>query len=386
MKPYLLLFAFVVFAFVPVAAQRPDAAEAGVRSKSFKVAKGGRLDLSTSYGDIRIKPWSKDEVYVSVTGLDEEDLDRLKMTQTGNDVMVSFRPRSRNWSGGDARFDVNVPSSYSVQLKTSGGDVDVDGPLTGTVEGSTAGGDITLGAINGDVDMSTSGGDIKASEFSGTGKLRTAGGDIRLGKIGGKLDVATSGGDITVESVAKTLDARTAGGDIEVGDVGGEAKLSTSGGDIRVGKVSGEASLSTAGGNLELKGATGRVSAKTSGGDIRLHAVTGSVEARTAGGEVEAEISPSGKGSSRLVSSGGRIVLYLPENAKASVEATIRVHGSWGRRGDRYQVRSDFKADSYEKNEDDEEIRAGYSINGGGERIDLETVNADIEVRKGKAR
>ena len=186
--------------------------------------------------------------------------------------------------------------------------------------------------------------------------------------------------------MAKTLEARTAGGDIEVGDAGGEVELSTSGGDIRVGKVSGEARLSTAGGNLELKGATGRVVAKTSGGDIRLHSVTGSVEARTAGGEVEAEISPSGKGSSRLVSSGGRIRLFLAENAKASVEAMIRVHGSWGKRGDRYQVKSDFKADTYEKDEDDEEIRATYMINGGGERIDVETVNADIEIRKGKAR
>ncbi len=385
MKHLLMLLIIGIIAFVPASAQRSSTEDVGVRSKSFKVAKGGKLDLSTAYGDIRIKPWSKDEVYVSVTGLDDEDLERLKMSQSGNDVIISFRPRGRSWSG-DATFDVNVPSAYNIQVKTSGGDVEVDGPLTGTVDGSTAGGDIKFGAINGDVDMSTSGGDIKSGDFAGNGKLRTAGGDIRLGKVGGKLDVSTSGGDITVESVAKTLEARTAGGDIEVGDVGGEAKLSTSGGDIRVGRVSGEASMSTAGGNLELKGATGRVSAKTSGGDIRLQGVTGSVEARTAGGEVSAEISPAGKGSSRLVSSGGRIVLYLPENAKASVEATIRVHGSWGRRGDRYVVRSEFKEDTYVKDEDDEEIRASYTINGGGDRIDLETVNADIEIKKGKIR
>ncbi|MEK6649742.1 MAG: DUF4097 family beta strand repeat-containing protein [Bacteroidota bacterium] len=385
MKQFLLILAVLVIAFIPSSAQKASVEETGVRSKSFKVAKGGRLDLSTSYGDIRIKPWAKDEVYVSVSGLDEEDLDRLKMTQSGNDVSVSFRPRSRSWSG-EASFDVNVPSSYNVKLKTSGGDVEIEGPLTGQAEGSTAGGDIKLGAINGDVDMSTSGGDIKSGDFVGNGKLRTAGGDIRLGKVGGTLSVATSGGDITVEGVAKSLDARTAGGDIEVGDVGGEADLSTSGGDIRVGKVSGEASMSTAGGNLELKGATGKVRAKTSGGDIKLMAVTGSVDAKTAGGKVEAEVNPSGKGSSRLVSSGGRIVLYLPENAKANVEAVIRVHGSWGRRGDRYQVRSDFTSDKYDKDEDNEEIRAYYTINGGGERIELETVNADIEIRKGKMR
>ncbi len=385
MKQILLILAVLAIAFVPASAQKTSDEETGVRSKSFKVGKGGKIDLTTSYGDIRVMPWSKDEVYVSVTGLDEDDLDRLKMTQSGNDVTVSFRPRGRSWSG-DARFDVNIPSTYNVQLKTSGGDVEVDGPLTGRVDGSTAGGDIKLGAITGDVDMSTSGGDITAGDFAGNGKLRTAGGDIKLGKVGGTLSVGTSGGDITVQSVAKSLDARTAGGDIEVGDVGGEADLSTSGGDVRVGKVSGEASLSTAGGNLELKGATGKVRAKTSGGDIRLQSVTGSVDAKTAGGEVEAELSPSGKGSSRLVSSGGRITLYLPEGAKASIEATIRVHGSWGRKGDRYQIRSDFKDDTYEKDDDDEEIRASYTINGGGERIELETVNADIEIKKGRGR
>jgi hypothetical protein len=111
MKQFLMILAVLTFIFIPASAQKSSDESAGVRSKSFKVAKGGKLDLSTSYGDIRIMPWSKEEVYVSVSGLDEEDLDRLKMTQSGNDVTVSFRPRGRSWSG-DANFDVNVPSSY----------------------------------------------------------------------------------------------------------------------------------------------------------------------------------------------------------------------------------------------------------------------------------
>lgn len=387
MKRLMQYIALLLIVIVPVSGQKASSPEEGSRTKVFKVGKGGKLDLSTSVGDIRITPAPKDEVVVTAEGIDEEDMDRLKMEQNGNNVRVTFKPRS-SWGGygGDVRFYATVPTTYDLVMKTSGGDITVESGLTGSVEGSTAGGDIKLGRLSGDVEMTTSGGDITADDFTGNGHLRTAGGDIRIGKVGGKLEVSTSGGDITVENVAKTLEARTAGGDIEVGDVGGEAKVSTSGGDVRVGRVSGKASMATAGGNVELKGASGSVSARTSGGDIRLENVTGSAEAKTAGGEVEAEINPTGKGSSRLVSSGGRVKLVLPEGAKATVEAVIRVHGSWGRRSDRYVVRSEFKADSYDKDEDDEEIRAVYTINGGGERIELETVNSDIEIRKGKLR
>ena len=370
---------------LPAQAQRTTVEESGVRSKSFKVSKGGMLDVSTSVGDIRISPWGKEEVYVSVEGLDEEDLDRLKMTQSGNTVRVSFRPRWGDY-GGSVRFDINVPSAFDLRLKTAGGDLTIDNGLQGKVDGSTAGGNIKLGSIKGDIEMSTSGGDITSGDFSGNGYLHTSGGDINLGKVGGTLEVSTSGGDIRGEYVAKSLEAKTSGGDIEVGDVGGETSVSTSGGDIRVGSVSGKASLSTSGGNVELKGASGVVSARTSGGDIHLVNISGSVDARTSGGEVDAELNPTGKGSSRLVSSGGKIRLYLPEQAKATVEAAIRVHGSWGRRSDRYKIKSDFTAESYDRDEDEEEIRAVYKLNGGGERIELETVNSDIEILKSRKR
>ncbi|HEY5615448.1 MAG TPA: DUF4097 family beta strand repeat-containing protein, partial [Bacteroidota bacterium] len=121
----------------------------------------------------------------------------------------------------------------------------------------------------------------------------------------------------------------------------------------------------------------------TSGGDIILENITGSIDAKTSGGDIRAELIPSGKGSSELVSAGGDIKLYIPENAKATIEAIIRVDSRWGRsrsRRDKYEVKSDFKSDTYDDGEDD--IRATYILNGGGERITLETVNSNIEIRK----
>ncbi|HVN49107.1 MAG TPA: DUF4097 family beta strand repeat-containing protein [Bacteroidota bacterium] len=352
------------------------------RSKSFSVGKGGTLEISTSVGDLHIKPWDKNEVAVSVEGLEDEELDRVKMTQTGNTIRVTYRSRWNNQWGENVVFDAYVPQQFILDLSTSGGNVIVSGTFNGKIDGSTSGGDIKLGDVSGGpVEVTTSGGNITTGAIQGDGTLKTSGGDIEVGKVSGQLSVYTSGGNIRVTTVQKSLNAKTAGGDIEIGDVGGEAAVSTSGGNVIVGKVSGNATLGTAGGDIELRGASGKVKAHTSGGDVHLEDITGSVDARTSGGEVSAELIPSGKGGSQLSSSGGNIRLYISPNVKATIDATIRLNG-WGFHKSQYVVRSEFPKDSYETDTDDGEIHAVYKLNGGGELIELNTVNSDIEIHK----
>jgi hypothetical protein len=373
-----ILVAAVIALFAITLAMARGEAE---RSKSFNVSKGGTVEISTSVGDIRISTWEKNEVYVNIEGLDDEDLSQVKMSQNGSVVRVSYRTR---WDEGSehVRFNVNVPSQFNLDLNTSGGDLEVRGGLTGKIDGSTSGGSIKLGNVfNGPIDVSTSGGNISTGKLEGEGHLKTAGGDIHVGSVNGSLYASTSGGNIQVETVSKTLEAKTAGGDITIGDVGGEARVSTSGGDVNVGKVSGKATLSTAGGDIELKGASGKVSARTSGGDVKLQNITGSIDAKTAGGEVEAELIPSGKGGSRLSSSGGDVRLSIDENSKATIDATIRLDG-WGWKKSRYVVKSEFPKESYETDEDGGEIHAVYKLNGGGEVIELSTSNSNIEIHK----
>jgi Putative adhesin len=375
--PRILIAAFAALLIATFTA----AGEDGNRSKSFSVRKGGTMEVSTSKGDIRISPWEKNEVSVVIEGLDDEDLEKVKMTQNGNIVRVSYRSRWNDGSG-HVLFAISVPSQFNLDMNTSGGDLEVKGGLTGKIDGSTSGGDIKLGNIfGGPVEVTTSGGDIRTEKIEGDGSLKTAGGDIQVGSVNGSLSVNTSGGNIQVETITKSLDAKTAGGNIIIGNVGGEAHVSTSGGDINVGKVSGKATLNTAGGDIELKGASGNVSAKTSGGDVKLQNITGSINAKTSGGEVEAELIPSGKGGSKLSSAGGDVRLYIDENSKATIEATIRLDG-WGSRKSRYIVKSEFPKESYETDEEADEIRAVYKLNGGGELIELSTSNSNIEIHK----
>lgn len=353
--------------------------DAGEHTKSFAVTKGGSLEVYVGSAGLIVHGWDKDEVLVTVSNADEDDFNRLTMRQNGNTVHIEGAEDS-----GDYRITVRVPIRFDLNLRTSSGDIEVDGPLTGNMSGRSGGGNVRLGSIGGNITMTTSGGDVTTADIQGDLDLHTSGGDIRMETITGNASVTTAGGEITVENVGKKLVATTAGGNISIGNVGTEATVSTAGGDITAGIVSGSASLSTAGGNVSLRGATGRVSANTSGGDLNLENITGTVEGNTAGGNISATLNPARTGTSHLRTAAGEIHLYVPEGARATISARIRLEG-WHRKShEEYDIRSDFPADKYEKDDRRHEIRATYSLNGGGEEITLDVSAGSIEIRRAK--
>jgi DUF4097 and DUF4098 domain-containing protein YvlB len=359
MKHVIILFTCIALAVSFLTADEPAEKNAKT-SKSFTVQKSGTLEVNV-VGDITIKTWDKAEVFVKANGIDEEDLEELTMEQSGNTVSVIFKP---DWNiSGNVEFTISLPEQFNAEIATSGGNIEVGGSLKGTLSARTSGGNISV------------------QDIGGKTSLRTSGGNISLGSVNDEAVVSTSGGNIEVIKVAKKLDAKTSGGNIEVGEVGGSASVSTSGGNIDVKKVSGSAVLKTAGGNIELAGASGRVEARTAGGDIELTNITGSVEAKTAGGNVSAEMNPAGQGKSELATAGGDVTIVLPANAKATVEATIRID-RWKRESDRYDIHSDFEAADYKKDEKRRGIYGRYEINGGGEKITLSTSMGDIYIKK----
>lgn len=350
--------------------------------KTFTASKGGKLEISVGNGDLRIRTWAKNEVLVKYDESEENDGGRLLATQTGDLIQI----RSRGWEHG-GNLDISIPSQFNLRVRSGYGNIEIEGPLSGEIHVVTSGGNIHLGDVGGRVEAGTSGGNVQAGRIEGDALLETSGGDIRVEEASGALELFTSGGNVTVGDVKKTLKVETSGGNILIGDVGGEASVVTSGGNMMVGKVTGRAVLETSGGDIRLGGGNGTVRAVTSGGDLMLEELSGSVDAETGGGDIMAELYPSGRGKSRLVSAGGDIELYLPQDAKATVEARIRIQGSWRMFGDEFDIYSDFKAATHAKNQNEREILATYVLNGGGEEILLETVNGEIDLRalKGKS-
>jgi hypothetical protein len=343
-------------------------------TKNFTVKKAEYLAVKVS-GDVKIESWTKDEVLVEIRDLNKDNVEDLTITREGNTVSVILK------NNDGAYFNFKIPEQFNLDINTSGGDLIFTGKIVGTVSGKTAGGDISIETVQGNVILTTAGGEIKSGDISGNVTFSTAGGDLLAGNIGGDGKLSTAGGDITVSNCNKSLTLSTAGGDIKVGNAGGEVKASTSGGNITVGMIKNKAKLNTSGGDIKLGGAVGNISTNTSGGDIKLENINGSLNANTSGGEIYAELIPDGSEDSKLNTSGGNIKLLVPENAKATIEALIKVSSKHDLKGP-FVITSDYKMDSYVTDEDDKEIRATINLNGGGKLIKLKTSNSKIEIKK----
>lgn len=295
MKSSSLFLAVGIFAVLPLLAQ---AKITRVVEKSFTVQPGGTLRAGTAGGDIVVKAGTGDRVQViarqvvraQTEAKADEILAKLELTieQQGNDVVAKAKYPNSGFNFGvwppvTVNFEVTVPASYNVELRTSGGDIRV-GDLQGKVDARTSGGDIELGRIAGGVDAHTSGGDIELGAATGAVKLHTSGGDIDVGPVAGAVDVSTSGGDVkaTYES-GPQADAsfRTSGGDVEVivpSTAAFRIDAATSGGDV---KTRGLAVTVESGGERKHKlvgtvnGGGPRLTLRTSGGNITVHAPAG---------------------------------------------------------------------------------------------------------------
>lgn len=349
-------------------------------SKSFTVQKGGNLEVDVDPGNVRVEPWSKNEVFIQAENIDDRHPEKLEMTQSGNTVKLKYRDRRRNVN--DLHFIINVPVEFNAHILTTGGNVEERDVLKGSFNAETKGGRVEVEEIDGKVDIRSGGGSIRGERIDGNADIKTGGGNVTIKTITGDGEVTSGGGSLRIDKVGKGLRLDTGGGSITVGDVGGEASVHSGGGSLKVGKVAQKLSVSTGGGSVEVKGASGEITVRTGGGSVSMEQITGTLALKTGGGNVSVELVPSGKGNSSVYSGGGDIRLYIPEDSKANIEATLRIEHNWSFNSKRYKISSDFKADKYEKDEDEETIVAAYSLNGGGEKIELETTNGDIEIRK----
>jgi hypothetical protein len=361
MKKSLLLLCTLVLISCSVWA-KPDSTDTGNPLRTFTVQPGGLLEVDVRPGAVRIEPWTENTVEVEAIGIDESHPERLIESQSGNTVTVRYNDRRHHTD--HLEFSIRVPMQFNVNIRTSGGSIRVRDGLTGTVSATSGGGSIKLGNIVGKVDAETGGGSIDADG------------------IDGETTLTTGGGVVDAKGMKKNVTVRTGGGSIVLTETGGTVNASTGGGSITVNNALAWVGLSTGGGSIHVHGAKFGVKAETGGGSIELDGIVGVADASTGGGELRCELTPGAVGSSTLSTGGGRVQLFLPENAKASIEATINCSESWGKHNNKYAIRSDFEEAGSASGNGEGKVHTNYLLNGGGQTIILETSCSDIEIRK----
>lgn len=233
--------------------------------KRLDAPSGGRLTFATDVGSVTVVGRDSREVVIHADLRGSESFlasVRISAEQTPSGVTVTARMPHRGWSGwfdwldfgsSRVRFDIDVPRDYPVELRTSGGDLDLRDLSVG-LRASTSGGGVVVQNVSGAIDVHTSGGRIEAERLQGPAKLTSSGGGIEVMDSTGDLYVRTSGGSIRIRNEDGKVDAHTSGGTIR-------AELRSNRG----------ISLDTSGGSITLMlppSARGSVDAETSGGRV----------------------------------------------------------------------------------------------------------------------
>jgi len=322
----------------------------------------------------------------------------LNFRNTGTTVTLNgFLPRMRSIAGRNAQFwvqfTVYLPANFSVEVHTGAGDIET-ADIGGHALLVTAGGNITTGRIGalehlststvmpiakletqgghittvdvaGDLDAYTAGGFIQARDIAGNAKLRSGGGHIRAAHIKGTAQLETDGGNITVGEAGALVGVRTGGGQIDFGEVHGSVHAQTGGGGVRVMYVSGP---------MEVE---------TSGGGICLTRVSNIVRAATGNGTITAWITPDSgdsshpvrlPGPSQLASGAGDIIVFLPRNLAATIDASVENGGA-----DR--IEADPALGLNMESHEDGPLRASGALNGGGALLRLRSNTGKIRLQ-----
>src|SRR6267142_1898376 len=345
-----------------MSAEVPGAHSSVVRSGTLETRDGLTLRLTTDLGSVRIlqlepgaTPVVRYTVHIETNArgpaaqqLLEGYVLRTRPTNFGVELTGTLPPQSTrsNESQFWVQFEVTVPSGYNVDVNTEVGDIETQ-DIGGTASLRTQGGNIRAGRIGGAGLRDASSGRLVA-------KLETQGGHIQVLDVAGDLTAFTAGGHINVGNIAGDASLRTGGGHVRAGQIGGRATLETAGGNITVARAGAYVSVQTGGGQIDFGEVRGSVRAQTGGGGIRvmyvsgpmevessagsicLTRVAGTVRAATAGGTITAWINPDapssgGKvqlpGLSQLTSGNGDIVVFLPRNLAATIDATLATGG-----------------------------------------------------------
>jgi TonB family protein len=322
-----------------------------------------------------------------------------RSSAAGVEISGALPPQAAHAAGGAqfwVQFEVSVPRGYSVDVNTQAGDIEthaIGGAATLVTQGGnihtgkigfsgprgvalgrpvakleTQGGHIQVLDVAGDINAFTAGGHIIAGNISGDAVLRSGGGHIRAGEISGRAELDTDGGNITVGKAGSVVSVRTGGGQIDFGEVRGSVRAQTGGGGIRVIYVSGP---------MEVE---------SSAGSICLTRVAGSVRAATAGGTITAWINPDAPstngavhlaGASQLSSGDGDIVVFLPRNLAANIEAVVESGGA-------RRIEADPALGltfSSPTNRNGSALRAVGELNGGGPLLKLRTTAGIIRLQ-----
>jgi hypothetical protein len=353
------------------------------------VAEGGRLVFRVDRGSVSVQAGSANQLacLVRLAAYSQNPNEArnclnqylFKAVRIPGGVLLNGQSFCQANSGSlGARFDIQVPLKFNLDVQTQGGNIDV-ATLDGQLRAQTTGGDIRTKNIRGPVSVSTGAGMIDLGNVGQNVQASTAGGNIRVGNVNGRAILNTSGGEIMAGMVNGPVTAQTGAGDIFLQAASGPVNVETAGGQIHLGECGSTVHAETAAGNIQVAGVRGDVNAQSAGGSINLLQAMSSVMAQTGAGHILAQIDATRNsfGPSELDTQMGDVDVFLPPDLPVTIHAAIA--NAFG-----HQIVSDFPVKIVKQ---DNGFILGPVVGdgklmGGGVPLHLQTMTGSILIRR----
>jgi len=198
--------------------------------------------------------------------------------------------------------------------------------VQGNLRFNTTLGNVLVGEIRGEAHINTGAGEVALQTVYGKCDVSSGGGPLDLGEIYGDLVARTSAGDVLVRAAREGGYVYTGGGIIRVVYTGGPLRLESGGGDILVRQASAPVSADTRSGDISItldpRFKTQKVDAKTSGGNITLKV------SPTFGATVEANVTTSSDNANAITSDlPGLVIVREQVGKRMRIKATGKING-----------------------------------------------------------
>lgn len=222
------------------------------------LAADGKLSIHNVAGEILVRGWDRDEVYLLAQPGDS--FERLEITGDREHLTIRVRVDDDDDNIDETDLTLQIPHAAALSVNAVSGDIEAAG-LSGPLDLQTVSGDVELAGESPRLKVHTVSGDIEVSAPSSDTDLTSVSGDIRARRLNGRLVAETVSGsvDAAVEA-AEIVEAQSVSGDIDlVLELVGNADVSaqTLSGDVRLHlplSSSVRAAMKTFSGDLRTKG------------------------------------------------------------------------------------------------------------------------------------
>ncbi len=214
--------------------------------------------------------------------------------------------------------------------------------------------------------VTTVSGDVDVEGLAGALELRSTSGDVHAAATSGLLTVASVSGEIEMIRAGQCR-AHSTSGDVHAEDVG-ILRATTTSGDITVRAARDSVLLGSTSGDLDVEGAPKGITGTSGSGEIRVTGASGVVKVESRSGDIELMLERDLRGCSARTTSG-----EISAELDTRLDATLDLRTTSGSMDCTAPVRLGTK----------ERTRLSAVFGRGGVPVALQTVSGDINLTSG---